>query len=73
MNGPFWWGDKVIPYLLWLAWIHDIRICWTGPDVPVPAWADMRCSCYDLDGDGDVDLHDLHLMLQATKERVCGG
>ena len=65
--------DGMITCLTWLAWIHNIRICWTGPAVPIPPEADIRCSCYDLDRDGDVDLHDLSLMLQVTQERECGG
>ena len=62
----------MIAYAVWLMWIHNIRVCWGGPGVPVPTDISPRCCCYDLDQDGDVDLHDLSLMLQATEERVCG-
>jgi hypothetical protein len=64
----------MIPYLVLLVWIHNIRICWSGPGVPIRTDTQtlyQKCCTYDLDHDGDVDLHDLSLMLEAAKGWVC--
>jgi len=54
----------VLTIIFLLSWnAANDTSCMTGPipglfGVPNSPWAGMTCQCFDLDGDGDVDLLD---------------
>lgn len=60
----------MIPQWVFWAWVRTMLGCWTGPGGILTPKGSSWCACYDLDQDGDVDLHDLSLMLVVTEQRA---